>query len=199
MQRQLPPAMAALAMALLSSAASAQEYCVTCTGPEASYRCVIGGEASQAARSARAQFLCITELAKAGGHASCSAARGQATPCAGETRTVMFSLADPNATPTEATVPGPVGQPSLPPAAAISPPPGQGLAPVELPPVGQHQPQPLPPPDETAATPSPNNQKPNMVEDLANKTGKAVTDTGKAVGGAVKKSWDCVTSLFGNC
>lgn len=38
-----------------------------------------------------------------------------------------------------------------------------------------------------------------MVEDLANKTGKAVTDTGKAVGGAVKKSWDCVTSLFGNC
>ena len=198
MQRHLPPAMAVLAMAVLSGAASAQEYCVTCTGPEAMYRCVIGGEASLAARSSRAQFLCITELAKAGGHASCSAARGQATPCPGETRTVMFSLADPNGMPAEATAPVPMGQPSPPPAAAVSPSPGHGLAPVELPPVG-HQQEPLPPPNETAANPAHNTQKPNMVEDLANKTGKAVTDTGKAVGGAVKKSWDCVTSLFGNC
>jgi len=41
--------------------------------------------------------------------------------------------------------------------------------------------------------------KPNAVEKLANQTGKAVSDTGKAVGHAVKKSWDCVTSFFGDC
>ena len=29
--------------------------------------------------------------------------------------------------------------------------------------------------------------------------GFATSSTGKAVGNAVKKSWDCVTSLFGNC
>lgn len=195
MRWRLPPLGAVLALALPAGAA-AQEYCVTCTGPDATYRCVIGGEASQAARTSRGQFLCITELAKAGGHASCSAARGQATPCPGETRTVMFSLGDPGASPLEATAPQPPGQPVNPPPTMAAPlAPGQELAPVTLPPPGPAAPHAAP--TETGTAPA--EPKPNMVEDLANKTGKAVSDTGKAVGGAVKKSWDCVTSLFGNC
>ncbi len=60
----------------VATGATAQEYCVTCTGPDASYRCLIGGDVPMAARASRGQFLCITEIAKAGGHASCSAARG---------------------------------------------------------------------------------------------------------------------------
>ena len=96
--------LAALAPNLvLAASAGAQEFCVTCASPEASYRCLIGGEAPMAARSSRGQFLCITELAKAGGHASCSATRGQATPCPGETRTVMFTVGDPGASPLETT------------------------------------------------------------------------------------------------
>lgn len=194
MQRRLPPLGAVLALAL-SAGAAAQEYCVTCTGPDASYRCLIGGEAPPSARSSRGQFLCITELAKAGGHASCSAARGQATPCPGETRTVMFSLVDPGASPLEAAAP-PGPQPGAPPAVATPLAPGQELPPVALPPPGQ-PPATQDAPMETGTAPEA--PKPNMVEDLANKTGKAVSDTGKAVGGAVKKSWDCVTSLFGDC
>lgn len=193
MYRQLPAVAAVLLAVALSASAEAQEYCVTCLGPDATYRCLIGGEASPAARSSRGQFLCITELAKAGGHASCSAARGQAQPCPGETRTVMFSLGDPAASPLEANAPHPNGA-GAPPAVSMTPPPGE-LAPVALPPADQ---PPIAPPQETGTT-APEQPKPNMVEDLANKTGKAVNDTGKAVGSAVKKSWDCMTSLFGDC
>jgi hypothetical protein len=175
-------------------AVAGEEYCVTCAGPDATYRCLIGGEAPPASHSSRGQFLCITELAKAGGHSSCSAARGQATPCAGETRTVMYSLADPNAPPQDAAAPQ--AHTVQPPAA--SPPPGQ-LAPVALPPANSPGEPYAPPPAETGAAPAPQQPKPNAVEDLANKTGKAVSDTGKAVGNAVKKSWDCVASLFGKC
>ena len=173
----------AAAMLLSPLVADAQEYCVTCKGPDASYRCVIGGDATPTARSSRGQFLCITELAKAGGHSSCSAARGQATPCPGQTRTVMFSLGDPGASPLE--------QPTTTGATA----PGQ-LPPVETMPAAPLAP-PVPAPVQTTAPVE--EKKPTAVEDFANKTGKAVTDTGDAVGGAMKKTWDCVASLFGKC
>ena len=174
--------MIAAAMLLPPLVADAQEYCVTCKGPDTIYRCVIGGDATAAVRNSRGQFLCITELAKAGGHSSCSAARGQATPCPGETRTVMFTLGDPGASPLE--------QPATTGATA----PGQ-LAPVETMPAAPLAP-PAPAPVQTTA---PLEEKKTVVEDLASKTGKAVTDTGEAVGGAMKKTWDCVASLFGKC
>jgi hypothetical protein len=190
MQRRLPIAALLLLWALCSSAA-AQEYCVTCAGPPATYRCVVAGDGSAAAHAARGQFLCITEIAKSGGHASCSAARGQASPCPGETRTVMFSLGEPGTSPLEAS-PTPSAKPLF-----VPVPSANELPPVALPPQ-QAQPAAPPPPVETG-TAAPVPPKPSMVEDLANKTGKAVNDTGKAVGGAVKKSWDCVASLFGDC
>ncbi len=195
------PTLWAVAAVALSANAVAQEYCVTCSGPEASYRCLIGGEVPAAVRASSGQFLCITELAKAGGHASCSAARGQASPCAGETRTVMYSLADPAGplapgAPPPATAPA-AGLSTPPPAAGLPPIPERELAPVPLPPVDQQTQAPSPVPAETGTAPAA--PKPSVVEDLANKTGKAVSDTGKAVGDAAKKSWDCVASLFGNC
>jgi hypothetical protein len=196
MRLRLTAAAVGGALFALAAGASAQEFCVTCSGPTAAYRCLIGGETENAAaRSSRGQFLCITELAKAGGHASCSATRGQSTPCPGETRTVMFSLADPATTPLATTAP----QPALVPVPSSTTPlaPGEDLPPVALPPP-QPQPAQAPPAVETGSAP-PANEKPNAVEDLANKTGKAVSDTGKAVGNAVKKSWDCVASLFGDC
>ena len=176
--------MIAAAMLLPPLVADAQEYCVTCKGPDASYRCVIGGDATAAARNSRGQFLCITELAKAGGHTSCSAARGQATPCPGETRigdvharrSGRFALW--NNRPRPAQPRRGSWRPSKRclrlPSRLPAPAPMQTTAPVE-------------------------EKKPTVVEDLANKTGKAVTDTGEAVGGAMKKTWDCVASLFGKC
>ena len=174
------------ALFTLSTGAAAEEFCVSCSGPEANYRCLIGGEATIAARSSRGQFLCITELAKAGGHASCSATRGQATPCPGETRTVMFSLADPGdvAGGLEARDLPPIGPSRVP--EATLPPPAMDHPPEGAPPLA-------------AENAAPAEEKKNVVETIASKTGKAVSDTGKAVGKAVKKSWDCVASFFGSC
>lgn len=195
MRMRLSAVAAAGALFALVAGASAQEFCVTCSGPPATYRCLIGGDnTNMAARSSRGQFLCITELAKAGAHASCSATRGQTTPCPGETRTVMFSLADPATTPLATPAPSTPALVPVPSSTATAP--GQDLPPVALPPP-QPQPATAPPPIDTGAAPP--EEKPNAVEDFADKTGKAVSDTGKAVGNAVKKSWDCVTSLFGNC
>ena len=173
----------AAAMLLSPLVADAQEYCVTCKGPDATYRCVIGGDATVAARNSRGQFLCITELAKAGGHSSCSAARGQATPCPGETRSVMFTLGDPGASPLE--------QPTTTGATRA------GAAGARRDHAGGSS-------RASGARAGPDDRtrrgkKPTAVEDFANKTGKAVTDTGEAVGGAMKKTWDCVASLFGKC
>jgi hypothetical protein len=38
-----------------------------------------------------------------------------------------------------------------------------------------------------------------LAKDAARKSTQAVKDTSSAVGGALKKSWDCVTSLFKGC
>ena len=104
----------------------------------------------------------------------------------------MFSLADPSAPPTETATPQPPHAP--PPAQQMSSfPPKDELPPVAVPP-GQQQ---VPPSD--VGTAPPEEPKQSVVEELASKTGKAVTDTGNAVGHAVKKSWDCVASLFGKC
>lgn len=219
----VPGVLIALGAAASVSGAFAQEFCVSCQGPEASYRCLIGGEGTAAARSSRGQFLCITELAKTEGHTTCSVSRNQATPCPGETRTVLFSLADPDTLPlgqAQANEPGaapvmgltgsPSGAvgstvPSATPGGAGARPPmkpvgtidGEGQTPVAA---EDGYPTPLPPEagdDAHASAARP--EKPGVIQDMANKTGKAFNDTGKAVGKAVKKSWDCVTSLFGNC
>ena len=173
---------------VLAGSAFAQEFCVTCASPEATYRCLIGGGASTGSISSRGQFLCITELAKAGGHSSCSATRGQATPCPGETRTVMFTVGDPEASPLEAT-------PTAAPTAPVAPlAPTKDISPVPLPPPGQPQ-----PPPQAPQTTEGENPQPNSVEKFAKKTGEAITETGAAVGDAAKKTWDCVASLFGDC
>jgi hypothetical protein len=187
----------AFVMCGLAVQASAQEYCVTCTGPDAKYRCAIGGDATPAARTSRGQLLCITELARTGHHASCSVGRTAEAPCEGEPRTVMFpSAAD--------------GAPPL----LMRPQPGIiGAQP------GPAEPQPATTgaQDSTAAGQPAEpaaEAPPKTVEELAKQTvqasgnglkkaGEAVGDTakstGQAVGNAISKSWKCMTSLFSDC
>jgi hypothetical protein len=76
----------AVALCAFTAMASAQEFCVTCAAPDATYRCVIGGD-SVAARSSRGQLLCITELAQSGHHASCRLAQHERGLRPGELRT----------------------------------------------------------------------------------------------------------------
>lgn len=61
------------------------EYCVSCSGPEAQYRCAVEG---QAAADPGARLLCITSLAKSGGHQSCTIDRKSAPPCPGELKVI---------------------------------------------------------------------------------------------------------------
>lgn len=137
MHKQIRAAIVPLVLCGLASVASAQEYCVTCTGPDAKYRCIIGGEPSLAARTSRGQLLCITELAQSGSHASCSVGRTTPEPCEGELRTVMFPSTDPVAPPLAEAPPEmaePHGESPAPGGADIPPAPG---APSEEPPTVQ--------------------------------------------------------------
>jgi hypothetical protein len=182
MHIRISAALATLVVCGLASLASAQEYCVTCSGPEAQYRCRIGGDASVAARMSRGQLLCITELAKIGPHASCSVGRTTSQACVGELRTVMFpTTADPEAAPVTEW------QPETTQVTAA--------------------PETEPAPSETEA---PSEAPPQTVEELAKQTvtasgkglkkaGEAVADTAESAGNVVTKTWSCLSSLFSDC
>jgi hypothetical protein len=190
----------ALLLAALPSGAFAQDYCVTCTGPDAKYHCVIGGDASVAARSTRGQMLCITQLAQSGGHASCSVSRTTTEPCEGKLRTVMFPPGEANTPPLAETTP----QVAVPPETAPPPlPPAPGAPPA----LTEGAPGAPPPP-------GPPQQAPGTVGGIASKTandtgeglkkaGEDVTNTvdktGKAIGHAASKTWKCLSSFFGDC
>jgi hypothetical protein len=185
MRYLLATALLPLTLAAQICSAGAEEYCVTCTEPDTKYRCIVTGAAPDG-HAQRGQLLCITEIAKVGEHASCSVGAVNAGPCPGNLRTVTVTAETP-----------------LPPAAPV-----EAAAPAE-------------PPAETATAPSPGpapappaEEPPKTVEELAKKTvqssgegikqaGKAVTDTaqsaGNAVGNAMKKTWNCVSSFFGDC
>lgn len=162
----------------LAGVALGQEYCVTCTGPDAKYRCIVGNKTAPAPHSERGQMLCITELAKSGSHASCSVGAATSAPCTGDVKTVMF--------------------PSLP--EPVAPPVAEAPALEEGAPVAEDQSATAGSADEPSP-PAPG--PPKTVEELAKNTGKAVTDTaqsaGNAVGSAVKKTWTCLSSFFGDC
>jgi len=78
------PRIASCAAILICLAASARageaSYCVTCTGPDQTYRCRVTGEGSKPSDALK--LYCVIRTAKEGHHASCSAEN--ATPaCAG--------------------------------------------------------------------------------------------------------------------
>ena len=181
----------AVVLCAFATAASAQEFCVTCTAPDATYRCVIGGD-STAAKSSRGQLLCITELAQRGHHASCSAGRNTGGTCPGELRTVMFPPGSEPMAPPVADTPPMTPPPAIPGPYAKQPVAAQA-------PDGAHPPADAPPAGAPPAEAPPPDAAPPTVEEGLKKAGKAVTDTGNAVGNAMKKTWTCVTSFFGDC
>jgi hypothetical protein len=165
----------ALLVGGLSSEAAAQDYCVTCTGPDAKYHCIIGGNATVAARSSRGQMLCITQLAQSGGHASCSVSRTTAEPCEGQVKTVMFPTDEPGTTPVE--MPAPPPEAALPAPAAPTPAPQQ-------------------PPGAAEAIAKDSDNGLKKATDAVTGT---VENTGKAIGHAASKTWKCLSSFFGDC
>jgi hypothetical protein len=167
----------------LCTAAAAQEYCVVCFDPPARYRCMVGADPGTAPSPSRSQFVCITELARTGQHASCTVGRNNAEPCDGNVQTVFVPSTSGAPLPPELQAQDPV---------APSPAPSEETAQM---------------PGEPPAT---SDAPPETVEELAKKTveasgkglkkaGEAVSDTAKSAGDAASKTWKCLSSLFSDC
>lgn len=157
---------------LLTGQAVAQEYCVACSGPDAVYRCVIDG--AQPRGGQPLQMLCVTTMAKQGGHATCTVKGGTVFECNGAVKRVPWA---------------PVGvvpqsQPVAPPGAqpAAKPEPASAVGP--------------------ATAPAPE-APPRTVVDLAKQANDQAAEQMKKAGDnvkdATKKTWDCMFSLFTRC
>jgi hypothetical protein len=158
-------------------AARAQEYCVVCARPNAVYRCVIDGAQPQGGQPL--QMLCVTAMAKAGSHGSCSVTGGTVFDCNGPVRRVPWSAT--NA-----------------PAAAIAP--QQPAAGAQADPPASPGSNSEGPPQTVVEMARRANQQ---TGEQMKKAGENITQGAKSVGNAVsnatKKTWDCMTSLFTRC
>lgn len=193
-------------MLLASGEAKTTELCVKCTGPDASYACVVGDNANPTLDTV-AKFYCITTLAKAGSHASCSIDRSMNPPCRGERRELPIPafLDDSDGSQSHDAAPA-QNHTSLDTREAITSPPSSAAS-TELNAQPAHPPQ--------------NDQPPKTVQEMMEKSGLSAGDglsqtqktagaaaksastalekAGSAVGGAAKSSWKCLSSFFSNC
>jgi hypothetical protein len=159
--------------------AQAQEYCVSCSEPNALYRCVIEGAQPRGGQSL--QMLCVTAMAKDGGHATCSVKRGTVFECDGAVKRVPWAALNLPAQPAAIAPQAPETAAKPEPAAAS---PSSAAAPAAV------------------ATPGPE-APPQTVLELAKRTNEKTTEqmkkAGDTVKDATKKTWDCMLSLFTRC
>jgi len=168
---------AVLAIAAVPSSAAAQAVCVDCADPERNYRCTVkDAERVQSTRGIGRglEFLCISEIARANGHRSCRVNTTFTGPCIGQHYEIdLMRTGTDNA--------------------AAAPQPGEKSADVAA----------------KQAAPAPKGP-PQTVEELAKDTmakskeqlsavDEKMRQAGSAVGNAVKKSWECLASLFKQC
>jgi hypothetical protein len=176
----------AVLLILSSTSAGAADLCVKCTGPDASYDCVVNRSGPP---DTVTKLYCITALAKAGPHASCAIDRNTTAPCQGERR--EFTI--------PATVDGALGgsqeqeatqQPAL-------PPPGTE---VEEPPQDTASDVPPKMVEKSAKSTGDSLAQTQKTAATAAKTaGTALEKAGSAVGSAAKTSWKCLSSFFSKC
>lgn len=187
-------ALAAGSMLSVASAASTNEYCVRCTGPDQTYTCAFDG--APASLDAGLKLYCITALAQSGPHASCAIDRNASTPCSGERKLLPL--------------------PEALQSAQTDPEGGGG----RLPPLPQHKPE-VAPPQNNVADPAADGQQsseskepqaepaakpeapPRTVEEMVVKGTKSASESiaksGEKASDAAKSTWKCLTSLFSNC
>jgi hypothetical protein len=126
------------------------------------------------------QMLCVTAMAKDGGHATCSVKRGTVFECDGVMKRVPWVALNLPAQPGAIAPQAP--ETAARPEPAASPLPAAAPAPV--------------------ATPGPE-APPQTVLELAKRTNEKTAEQMKKAGDTVKeatkKSWDCMLSLFTRC
>lgn len=196
-------AAAALGFSFLS--AEAAEFCVSCDGPAAQYACSIDGAAAESG-DPRLKLYCMTELAKSGGHARCSIDRAQPKPCGGIAKVLGapegLELAKPQA-PAPADVVPPESETAAKPSPATPAPAPTAQTGVQETTVAK---TPAPPKTvkemlEKSSEPAAGNMEKSgdTASSAVKSAGSALEKAGQAVGAAAKKTWTCVTSLFGDC
>jgi hypothetical protein len=177
-------ACATAAVVLFSGAATAQEVCVACKGPDRGYRCTVkDGDRVKHVRGAQKgiEFLCLSELARAGGHESCRVSTGYSGPCIGHPYEIdVAQVVRDNVV---------LGRPPEVDAGAA----GAAVA----------------VPAKPQATPA-KKGPPETLEQLARETleksknqlsnaDESVRKAGGAVTGAMKQTWECIASFFKRC
>ena len=180
---RLGPLLGLLVFAL-ASAAGAQEFCVACSEPSAVYRCVIDGAQPQGGQPL--QMLCVTAMAKAGGHGTCSVKRGTVFDCDGAVKHVPWAAL--NAPPLAAAPPSPAPAPAA--------------APTPVRPEAAEAPDPTsegPPQTVVEMAKRANQQTSDQMKKAGENLSQGAKSMGDAVGKATKKTWDCMTSLFTRC
>lgn len=175
---------------ILARDAAAQEICVVCTEPLGSYSCNVEGWSKfQRFRKAAqfAQLACIKDIAHRFGHGECRVRTDTTGPCVGTPYKVTLEGSDVLASPPAVA---PTAQPP-----GVAP---QAGAPAQPNKPGQVKPGEVPKPPAKAE-----NAPPETVVELAKKATKdseqQIKNAGKAVGGAMQKTWRCLTSLFKDC
>ncbi|MGE3063998.1 MAG: hypothetical protein AB7K67_00275 [Hyphomicrobiaceae bacterium] len=163
---------APLPATVLARPASAQEYCISCSGPETIYRCIIDG--ARPGGRQPLQMLCVTTMAKQGGHASCSVKSGTVFDCNGSVRHIPFEAAQGDQVPPVQTAP--TGAPAKP----TTGPAGEPRTIVDM-------------------AKRANKATEEQIQEAGDDVKTSVKSTGDAIKGAAKKTWSCVTSLFFKC
>lgn len=167
--------------------AEPQQFCVKCADPNQTYVCQID-TTQPVARADGLQLYCIVQTSKEGGHRSCAVDNTPIGSCAGELKSYTF-------------------------AAPLAPPGTRAT-------IGQDQ-QNYTSDPEAVEAPAPREDKPATLVgasrrgiqstgqavgsaargmgNAAGKVGSATKKTGSAVGGATRRAYDCVRSLFREC
>lgn len=178
--------------------AVALEYCVTCEGPPAMYRCVLKGTEDGPGKDPSVSLHCISQMAKQGRHASCAVSKGAPYPCPGLTAIIETKQHPSLAAP-------PPGEPL--PQAATAAPDGSGASPLpkdaEAP--AAEKPAKVPRTMEELAGQTVKSSQEGLkkagesIGGTAKKAGEQIGHAGSAIGNAATQTWDCITSLFSSC
>jgi|SRR5215470_18815298 len=156
-----------LLLALGAGSADGQEFCVACSDPPGIYRCII--DAAQPRGGQSLQMLCVTAMAKEGGHATCSVKRGTVFDCDGAVKRIPWTALEPLSQPEASTSRDAPAVPAKPAAPAA------------------------PAPD------APPQTMVDLAKQANEKTVEQMKKAGESVKQATKKTWDCVVSLFTRC
>ncbi len=185
-------------LGLAAPASAAESYCVSCSGPQASYLCEVsvpdGVVVSQSP-----QLYCAYRLASEGHHASCASRRADASSCQGEPRKLAYegpSLVAPGTMTTPAvTMPAAApDKPALPAdATALEPEMGDTTTDQAVDPAAS--PEPIAPADDDDGKDASRVGE----EDVAIPADEAAPSTGDKIAGAAKTAFNCLASFFKEC